>query len=166
MTAPGTDASETGPMQLVVLGFEGGQMRGEVLAELTRLAERDIVRLVDALLVRKHEDGSVELLEISQSLAGERELGSLVGALTGLSAEAAAAEAAVEVASAAERLQALEDDVWYVADAIPPGTAAAVALLEHRWAIPLRAALHGAGGQLLDEAWVHPLDLEAVGLTG
>jgi uncharacterized membrane protein len=153
---------ETGPMQLVVLGFAGGEMRGEVLAELDRLATHDVVRLVDALLVYKHEDGSVELLEISQELGGGGEPGALVGRLTGLAAEAEGG--ADDAASAAERLEALEQDVWYVADAIPPGTAAAVALLEHRWAIPLRTALQGAGGELLEEAWVHPLDLEAIGL--
>jgi uncharacterized membrane protein len=157
--------SATGPMQLLVLGFEGGEMRGEALAELTRLAERDIVRLVDALVVRKHEDGSVELLEIAQQLGGGGEPGVLVGRLTGLTAEADADDAAG--GPAAEQLgDDVAEDVWYVADAIPPGTAAAVALLEHRWAIPLRDALQGAGGQLLDEAWVHPLDLQAVGIGG
>jgi uncharacterized membrane protein len=150
-------------MQLVVLGFEGGEFRGEVLAELTRLAEHDIVRLVDAVVVRKNEDGSIELLEIAQELGGGGEPGVLVGRLTGLSAEAADD---AEAASAAEQLEATGEDIWYVSDAIPPGTAAAVALLEHRWAIPLRGALQGAGGQLLDEAWVHPLDLEAIGIGG
>jgi uncharacterized membrane protein len=164
MTAAGTDAAQRGPMQLVVLGFEGGELRGEALAELVRLAEQDIVRLVDALMVRKHDDGAVELLEISQPLPGDGEAGALVGALTGLVAEAASGGALAP--AAAEQLEALEDDVLYVADAIPPGTAAAVALLEHRWAIPLRAALQGAGGQLLEEAWIHPLDLEAIGLGG
>ena len=150
-------------MQLLVLGFEGGEFRGEVLAELTRLAEQDIVRLVDALVVRKHEDGDVELLEIAQELGGGGEPGVLVGRLTGLTVEADADGEPGDVA--AEQLgDDVADDVWYVADAIPAGTAAAVALLEHRWAIPLRAALQGAGGQLLDEAWVHPLDLEAVGI--
>lgn len=160
-----TGEAQTGPMQLLVLGFEGGEMKGEALAELVRLAERDIVRLVDALVVRKHEDGSVELLEIAQPLGGGGEPGVLVGRLTGLTAEADADDASG--ALAAEQLgDVVDDDVWYVADAIPPGTAAAVALLEHRWAIPLRAALQGAGGQLLDEAWVHPLDLQAVGIGG
>jgi uncharacterized membrane protein len=154
--------TEIGPMQLVVLGFEGGEMRGEALAELARLAEKDIVRLVDALVLRKGEDGSVELLEIAQELGAGGEPGVLVGRLTGITAEAGDEAAA---AAPAERIDQLDDDVWYVLDAIPPGTAAAVALLEHRWAIPLRAALHGAGGQLLEEAWVHPLDLEAVGLS-
>jgi hypothetical protein len=154
--------SETGPMQLVVLGFAGGEFRGEVLAELERLAEHDIVRLVDALMVRKNEDESIELLEIAQGLGGGGEPGVVVGRLTGLTAEA---EGGVDQPSAAERLEAVAEDVWYVADAIPPGTAAAVALLEHRWAIPLRTALQGAGGQLLEESWVHPLDLEAIGLS-
>jgi hypothetical protein len=154
-------ASETGPMQLVVLGFEGAEFRGEVLAELTRLAEHDIVRLVDAIVVRKQEDGSIELLEIAQELGAGGEPGVLVGRLTGLTAEAGD-----EDAGAAEQPEATGDDVWYVSDAIPPGTAAAVALLEHRWAIPLRGALQGAGGQLLDEAWVHPLDLQAIGIGG
>ncbi|HZV74375.1 MAG TPA: DUF6325 family protein [Conexibacter sp.] len=164
MTTERMDAMESGPMQLVVLGFAGGEMRGEVLAELDRLAEHDIVRLVDALLVRKHEDGSVELMEISQEVGGDVESGALVGALTGLIAEAE--DGGAEAPTAAAQLEALEADVWYVADAIPPGTAAAVALLEHRWAIPLRTALQGAGGELLEEAWVHPLDLAAVGLDG
>lgn len=150
----------TGPMQLVVLGFAGGEPRGEILAELQRLAERDIVRLVDALLVRKHEDGQIEVLEISQLPADDAELGAIVGQLTGLHAEASNGSAP----TAAEQLEALDDDVWYVADAIPPGAAAAVALLEHRWAIPLREAMQGLGGQLLAESWVHPLDLEAIGL--
>ena len=152
----------TGPMQIVVLGFEGGEFRGEVLAELERLAEHDIVRLVDALVVRKDENGDLELLEIAQGLGGGGEPGALVGRLTGLAAEA---EGGVDAPTPAERLEAVAEDVWYVADAIPPGTAAAVALLEHRWAIPLRTALHGAGGRLLEEAWVHPLDLEAIGLS-
>ncbi len=154
-------AAEIGPMQLLVLGFEGGEFRGEALAELTRLAEHDIVRLVDALVVRKDDDGNVELLEIAQELGGGGEPGVLVGRLTGLTVEADADD---EPGFAAEQLGDMADDVWYVADAIPAGTAAAVALLEHRWAIPLRAALQGAGGQLLDEAWVHPLDLQAVGI--
>lgn len=148
-----------GPMQLVVVGFAGGEPRGEILTELKRLAERDVVRLVDALIVRKHEDGQIQLLEIGQVSPDDAELGAVVGQLTGLTAEAA------DTPAAAEHLAAMEEDVWYVADAIPPGAAAAVALLEHRWAIPLREAMQSLGGELLAESWVHPLDLEAIGLA-
>jgi len=51
-----------------------------------------------------------------------------------------------------------------VDDAIPPGTAAAVAILEHRWAIPLREAIRDAGGFHLADAWIHPADLVAIGM--
>ena len=49
---------------------------------------------------------------------------------------------------------------------IPDGTAAAVALLEHRWAIPLRDKIARAGGVTLSDAWVHAADLVAIGLVG
>jgi hypothetical protein len=56
-----------------------------------------------------------------------------------------------------------DDAVWYLGDAIPDGTAAAVALLEHRWAIPLRDKIAQAGGLTLSDAWVHVADLVAAG---
>ena len=58
-----------------------------------------------------------------------------------------------------------DEDVWYVDDAIPNGTAAAVALLEHRWAIPLRDGIRNAGGFHLADAWIHPADLVGIGLV-
>ncbi|HST39244.1 MAG TPA: hypothetical protein VLK58_07035, partial [Conexibacter sp.] len=130
-------------MQLVVFGFDGGEPRGEVLAELQRLAEHDIVRLVDVLAVRKAHDGTVQVLELSAVAGDDGELGKLLAALTGLQAEADSGQP-----SHAEQVAAAEEDVWYVADAIPPGSAAAIALLEHRWAIPLRDRLQGLGGRM------------------
>jgi len=59
----------------------------------------------------------------------------------------------------------LDDEIWYAADAIPPGTAAAVALIEHRWAIPLRDAIVEAGGFTLEDTWLHPEDLIALGVA-
>jgi len=47
---------------------------------------------------------------------------------------------------------------------IPPDTAVAIALLEHRWAIPLREAIIAAGGFPIIDTWVHPRDLVEVGL--
>jgi hypothetical protein len=78
-------------------------------------------------------------------------------ALTGLHDETA--EGAPEASIDTE-----DPDVWYVADAIPAGTTAAIALIEHRWAVGLKAAMQSTGGTLLAEEWIHPLDLEAVGL--
>jgi hypothetical protein len=142
-----------GPVELLLVGFEeGAQLRGEVLAELERLAERDIVRLLDLLVVRKEADGMISVVEADEQ-------GSVAAVLTGLHGDEGDGGAAEPAAAAVE-----DADVWYAADAIPPGTTAAIALVEHRWAIGLRDALQGAGGALLADEWVHPLDLEAVGL--
>jgi hypothetical protein len=57
-----------------------------------------------------------------------------------------------------------DDSVWDVLDEIPPDSAAAILLLEHRWAIGLRDAVRGAGGYPISDGWVHPEDLVAVGM--
>ena len=119
---------EFGPVQMLVVGFEHGKFEGEILAELKRLREQDIIRLVDLLFVAKDDDGeivTVELSDLSQEEA--MEFGALAGALIGLGAEGeeGAEAGAVAGAAAMEDGQAFSDqDVWYVADAIPPGTSA------------------------------------------
>jgi uncharacterized membrane protein len=157
-----------GPVQLLILGFQDPQFNGEILAELARLRDADIVRVIDAVAVKKDDDGSIEILRTSD-LSGEEaeEFGAVVGALIGLGAAGeegleAGAEAGAEAMADGEVFD--DDNVWYAADAIPNGTAAAAALLEHRWAIPLRDAIVRAGGYTLADEWIHAKDLIAVGL--
>ena len=160
---------EFGPVQMLVVGFEHGKFEGEILAELKRLREQDIIRLVDLLFVNKDDDGVIATVELSDlSQEESMEFGALAGALIGVGAggEAGAEAGAVAGAVAMEDGQAFsEQDVWFVADAIPPGTSAGIALIEHRWAIPLREAIMNAGGFLLSDAWIHPTDLVAIGLA-
>ena len=147
-----------GPMQVLVVGFDGTEFTGKIAAELRRLREHDIVRLVDLLVVRKEADGDVTALETSDLSDTEHaQLGSLAGALIGLGA---AGEEGAEIGTGGATTP---DEVWFVADAIEPGTSAAVAVLEHRWAIPLRDAVQEAGGQTFVDEWLHPADLEALG---
>jgi uncharacterized membrane protein len=158
---------ELGPVQLLVVGFENGKFEGKILAELRRLREHDIIRMVDLLFVNKDEQGDVAKVELSDLSQEEAmEFGALAGALLGLGAEGEeGAEAGADAgAAAAEDGSILDDaDAWYLADAIPPGASAAIALIEHRWAIPLRDAIQAAGGQTLADTWVHPEDLVAIG---
>ena len=157
-----------GPVQVLVLGFEGINFQGKILAELTRLREADIVRLVDLVVVAKDEDGDLATLKTSDLSDEESaELGAIAGALIGLGAEGAdGAEMGAAVGADVGAAASLDDDeVWYAADAIPPGTAAAVALIEHRWAIPLRDAIAEAGGFTLEDTWLHPRDLVALGMA-
>jgi uncharacterized membrane protein len=159
-----------GPVQLLVVGFDDPQFNGDVLAELDRLRAGDVVRVLDMLVVRKDGEGNVERLQRSDLTGDEAaELGAIVGALVGLGAPGAeGAEPGAILAAAgvrgAEEHMLSEDDFWYVDDAIPNGSAAAIALIEHRWAIGLRDAIRNAGGFHVADSWVHPADLVAVGL--
>jgi len=148
-----------GPMQLLVVGFGQTEPTGTIAAELRALREHDIVRLIDLLVVRKDADGDVTAVETSDlSSAETAELGALTGALIGLGAGEDAGNGGGNGAAGL-----LQDEVWFVADAIPIGTSAAVAVLEHRWAIPLRQAVEEAGGKSLADAWLHPDDLAGLG---
>jgi hypothetical protein len=157
-----------GPVEILVVGFgEEATFSGAALEELRRLQEHDIVRLIDLMLVRKLDDGTVEKLEISDA-AEVAELGALIGALLGLGAAGEeGAELGAEVGAeelGGEGTVFEEQDVWYLADALPVGTAAAVVLLEHRWAIPLRNAIRDNDGVALLDRWLHPEDLVAAGM--
>jgi uncharacterized membrane protein len=158
---------EFGPVQILVLGFERGKLEGKALEELRRLREHDIVRLVDLIFVEKDEQGEIAEVEVSDLPREElAELGAIAGALLGLGAagEEGAEAGALAGAERGEEGSLLDEEkVWYLADAIPPGAAAAVALLEHRWAIPLRDAIAEAGGDALVDTWLHPRDLVAIG---
>jgi len=157
-----------GPVQMLVVGFDNDNFTGEIRKELARLAENDIVRLIDLLLVRKNSDGEVEAIQQSDLDQEEAErFGAIVGALVGFGegGEEGAERGAVAGAAELEDGHVFDDQaVWYLGDAIPEGTAAAVALLEHRWAIPLRDMIAKAGGVTLADEWVHAADLMAVGL--
>ena len=52
-----------GPVQLVVLGFEGGSFTGEILPELRRLRDHDVIRLVDLLFVSKDANGVITTIK-------------------------------------------------------------------------------------------------------
>ncbi len=161
-------ASARGPVQALVIAFEGGSFDGAVLDQLRRLREQGSVRLLDLLFVAKDERGEVAPLEQTDLSATETAaLGALVSALIGLAddgEEAIVAGSAVDpVAAARNGSPAAPADVWFLADAIPAGTSAAVALIEHRWAIPLRDAVEAARGHDLTDRWIHPRDLVAIG---
>lgn len=158
-----------GPVQMLVVGFDNDNFTGEIRAELARLKENDIVRLIDLLLVRKNDDGEIEAIQQSDLSQEEAErFGAIVGALVGFGegGEEGAERGAIAGAAELEDGHVFDEDaVWYLGDAIPQGTAAAVALLEHRWAIPLRDMIAKAGGVTLADEWVHAADLIAVGLV-
>jgi len=159
-----------GPVQLIVLGFNHPDFHGEVIAELERLHENGMVRVIDSLAVYKDADGDLEVEHLSNLTQEEAiELGSKIGALIGLGIDGeegmeAGAEAGAEQA-AEEGINVFGDaDEWDVLEDIPNDSAAALILLEHHWAVPLRDAIARANGFRISDGFISPLDLVAIGL--
>jgi uncharacterized membrane protein len=159
-----------GPVQLIVLGFDHPKFHGEIIAELERLRESDTVRVIDALAVYKDAEGELEVEHLSNLSQDEAiELGSKVGALIGLGIdgeEGFAAGAAAGAAAGEDGIEVFsEEDAWDVIEEIPNDSAAALVLIEHHWAIPLRDAVVRAGGFRISDGFISPLDLVAIGLV-
>jgi hypothetical protein len=137
-----------GPVQLLVVAFGQPDFRGDVLAELERLRDGDVVRVIDLLVVHKGANGVVQRMHRSDVGAE----GAVVSALIGLDAPRS-------------EVDGDQDDLWSVEEAIPNDSAAAIALVEHRWAIGTRDAIRAAGGTPVADAWIHPADLAEAGLV-
>jgi hypothetical protein len=120
---------ELGPVDYLIVEFPpGGQhFTGEGAAELVRLHDAGIIRLMDVLILQKGEDGSV----MAQELGDLAELGELARLET-------------------ELVQTLaEEDVEHLAAAMDPGSVAGVLVYENLWAAPFASAMRRAGGQLI-----------------
>jgi uncharacterized membrane protein len=160
-----------GPVQLIVLGFDHPEFHGEIIEELERLRESDTIRVIDALAVHKDAEGEIEVAHLSNLTQEEAiELGSKIGALIGLGiageegAEALAEAGAEAAAEGGVDVFSDDDEVWDVLADIPNDTAAALLLIEHHWAVPLRDAVARANGFRIADGFISPFDLVAIGL--
>jgi len=157
-----------GPVQLIVLGFDHPNFHGEVKAQLERLRDNDSVRVIDALAVHKDAAGQVEIERLSNLTQDESiELGSVVGALVGLGAAGEEGAVAGSIAGAELGREGVhvfsDEEAWDVIGELPNDSAAALLLIEHHWAVPLRDAIASAGGFRIGDGFISPLDLVAAG---
>jgi hypothetical protein len=115
-----------GPLEYLVVGFEGNRFTGQILAELRAAHEKGIIRVLDLFVMKKDVQGNVTALELSELSDEEKaEFGPLAGNLMSL-------------LSPADMQQAAAD--------IPNNSAASMLLFEHTWAIGLKEAIKNAGG--------------------
>jgi uncharacterized membrane protein len=159
-------------VQLIVLGFSHPDFHGEIIAELERLRQSDTIRVIDSLVVYKDADGELEVEHLSNLSRDEAiEVGSKIGALIGLGIEgeegmeAGAIAGAEEVAADGGVHVFTEEEGWDVLEDIPNDSAAALVLIEHHWAVPLRDAVLRAGGFRISDGFISPLDLIELGLV-
>jgi uncharacterized membrane protein len=160
-----------GPVQLIVLGFKHPNFHGEIIGELENLRRSGTVRVIDALAVYKNAKGEMDVEHLSNLSTEEAiELGSKIGALVGLGIEGetgAEEGAALGAEAAAEGGVHVfgDEDAWDVLAEIPNDSAAALLLIEHHWAVPLRDAVARAGGFRLADGFISPFDLIEIGLV-
>lgn len=119
---------ELGPVDWLVVEFPGSRFNGEIAPTITDLVDREIIRVLDLLMLRK-DDGNLEAFEIAELEDSE------LGELREYEAELAMLLSA--------------EDVEAVAAAIEPGSSAACLVFENRWAAPFASAVRRAGGQLV-----------------
>jgi uncharacterized membrane protein len=158
-----------GPVQLIVLGFSEPNFHGEIIEELERLHDSGTVRVIDSLVVYKDAEGELEVEHLSNLTRDEAiEVGTKIGALIGLGIageEGMEAGAQAGAEATADGVNFFSDeDHWDVLDDIPNDSAAALILIEHHWAVPLRDAVARAGGFRISDGFISPIDLIEIGL--
>lgn len=121
------ELTEMGPIDYVLIEWPGRQPNGEAAPHLIDLVDRGTIRILDLAFITKAEDGSVAGLEISD-LGRDHEFAEFEGASAGLLTEVDRSEAA---------------------EALEPGTSAALIVFENSWAAPFATAVRRSGGQLV-----------------
>ena len=123
------DLDEFGPVDYLVVEFPGSKFNGEIAPTLVDLVDRDIIRVLDLVMIRKEPDGTFDAFELSDIDTGE------AGDLRRIESHIAEILSAEDVANAAEALE--------------PGSTAGLLVYENRWAAPFASAVRHAGGQLV-----------------
>jgi uncharacterized membrane protein len=152
-----------GPIQMLCVAFDGSRFKGEILPELDRLKRERIIRIIDLLVIRKDDEGRVMVMT-SSDLDWEEasSFGSYVGALAGYAAAGPEGVERGAMAGAAELADGHlfnENDAFRVTRSLPNSMSAALVLIEHLWAKPLREAVERAGGTELSNEWIRPEEI-------
>jgi dihydroorotase-like cyclic amidohydrolase len=123
-----TEISEMGPIDYLLIEWPGRQPTGEAAPHMVDLVDRGLIRILDIAFMTKSEDGTVAALEISELGAEIEAFAIFEGASSGLLSE---------------------DDLREAAEALAPGTSAALLVFENSWAAPFATAVRKSGGQLV-----------------
>ena len=122
------DAIEMGPIDYIIVEWPGRQPNGEAVPHLIDLVDRGLIRILDLAFIAKDEAGAVIALEISELGEQVEEFAQFAGASSGLLSD---------------------EDIGEAAQALAPGTSAALLVYENSWAAPFATAVRRSGGQLV-----------------
>ena len=161
--------NQIGPLQVLVVGFTDPKLDGSVLGEIVRASETGVIRVVDVIGVYKDENGEIAAAQATDLTEDEAvTYGAWIGALIGLGAGGAEGAELGAVAGAMVALDEYdygldEEALETIAEDIPAGGAAMLAVIEHTWAIGFRDAMRESGGILIAQDFLSPETLLAIG---
>ncbi|WP_411700824.1 DUF6325 family protein [Conyzicola sp.] len=113
-----------GPVEFLLIAFDSDKPSGGILEAITELIESETINLLDLVFVSKGSDGTVTSVDIEDA-TDEYGFGTIELEATGL---------------------ASDEDIQELADDLPPGTSAALLVVELLWAKKLATRLTAAGG--------------------
>ncbi len=121
------DAVSIGPVEYIIVGFEGNNFNGRIVPELNALVESGQIRILDLVFISKDADGDLVAFEYDEldEFAG---LGSSTNESMGL---------------------LNDEDIEMAAEVLEPSTSAAFLVFEDLWAAPFAAAVRDSGGTLI-----------------
>ena len=131
-----------GPLEYIVIGFDRPDFTGAIAAEIEKVVEKRIIRLVDVVVAQKDGEGNVEIIEIDN--VRDPKFASFAPLLE-------------------DRMGLLTpEDIITLGEGLPNDSAALILLFEHRWAEKIKDAIIEAGGFLVARQTVAPELLAAV----
>lgn len=131
-----------GPIDYVVLGFDGNNFDGSIMNELSNATSNLIIRVLDLVFIIKDENGNITEGEYEDQSMDLRET---FGDFT----------------YNADMPLLTEHDIAKIGEQLPPNTSAAVLIIEHLWARNLKRAIASAKGFVIADGRIHPEKVEA-----
>jgi len=125
-----------GPIDYIVVGFEGNKFDGSILKALAEAIDKGVIALVDMAVVMR--DGEDNVVKVNIADLGDEYVVSFME----------------EHKPSGSSIS--EEDIEEVADLIEKNCAAGLLVVEQLWAKPLKEALINANGVLLAEGRIHP----------
>ena len=131
------DVEAMGPISYLIVEFPGNKMTGAGLAALVDLVDNGLIRILDLSFVTRHDDGSIEGIELRDLDAdGQFDMTIFEGASSGMLDQS---------------------DFDDAAEAVQPGSSAGILIFENRWAIPFVQGMRQGGAELVAAGYI-PLD--------
>jgi uncharacterized membrane protein len=123
-----------GPIDYIIVGFEGNNFKGEILSELKKAIDNGTIAVLDLALIVKDKAGNVEALELStlDNEVVKQVIGSKSGALI------------------------TDEDIEETGEVLENNTSAGLLIIEQLWAKGLKQAIKNANGVLVAEGRIHP----------